>query len=143
MRHPLSPRALALVAAGGAIGALGRYGLVKAFPVGPGPFPTTTFLINVVGAFVLAALLGTLQRRGTPDHWARLVVGVGVLGAFTTFSTMAVELAGLWRDGHEGTALLYATASLIVGIGAVFAGLRVVGLRGGSLRAPVPAEDES
>jgi len=93
LTHPLSPRALLIVAVGGAVGALARYGLSRAFPVAPGTFPATTFVINVTGAFALAFLLESLLRRGAPDHWLRLLVGVGVLGAFTTFSTMATEIA--------------------------------------------------
>ena len=139
MNHPLSPGALLLVGAGGAVGALGRYGLGHAFPVGSGTFPTTTFAINVSGAFVLAFLLATLARHGTPDHWLRLLVGVGVLGAFTTFSTMATELALLWRGGDAGLAVLYAATSVVVGVAAVLAGLALAGSRGGM----VPAEDES
>ncbi len=139
MTHPLSPRALLLVAAGGAVGALARYGLVRTFPVGAGTFPTTTFAINVTGAFVLAFLLETLLRRGAPEHWLRLLVGVGGLGAFTTFSTVATELALLWRDGHGVTAVAYAAASVVVGVAAVLAGLVLAGFRA----PPVPAEDES
>ena len=137
--HPLSPRALVVVGAGGAIGALARYGLGRAFPVAAGTFPTTTFAINVAGAFVLAFLLETLLRRRTPDHWLRLLVGVGVLGAFTTFSTMATELALLWRDGDRALAGAYAGASLVAGVVAVLAGLTLAGFRHG----PVPDEDES
>ena len=137
--HPLSPRALAIVGAGGAVGALARYGLGRAFPVAAGTFPTTTFAINVGGAFVLAMLLETLVRRGAPDHWLRLLVGVGVLGAFTTFSTLATELALLWRDGDRGLAVAYAGASLGAGVVAVLAGLALAGVR----RGPVPDEDES
>lgn len=139
MTDRLAPRALVVVAAGGAIGALGRYGLGRAFPVGPGTFPTTTFVINVAGAFLLAFVLERLLRRGTPDHWLRLLVGVGVLGAFTTFSTMATEIALLWRDGDRGVAVGYATASAAAGIVAVLAGLASAGYRGG----PVPEDDES
>ena len=139
MTHPLSPRALLIVGAGGAIGALARYGLVRAFPVAPATFPTTTFVINVSGAFVLAFLLESLQRRNASDHWLRLLVGVGVLGAFTTFSTMATELALLWRGGDAGIALAYAAASVAAGVAAVFAGLVLAGWRA----APVPDEDES
>ena len=137
--HPLAPRALVVVGAGGAIGALARYGLGRAFPVAPGTFPTTTFAINVAGAFVLAFLLETLVRRGAPDHWLRLLIGVGVLGAFTTFSTMATELALLWRDGDRALAGAYAGASLVAGALAVLAGLALAGFR----RGPVPDEDES
>lgn len=139
MRHALSPRALVFVALGGSVGALARYGLARAFPVAPGTFPTTTFLINVTGAFVLALLLETLLRRGTPEHWLRLLVGVGVLGAFTTFSTMATELALLWRDGDRALAVGYAAASVAAGVAAVVAGLACAGFR----RGPLPDEDEA
>jgi CrcB protein len=139
LTHPLSPRALLVVGAGGAIGAPARYGLLRAFPVAPGSFPTTTFVINVSGAFVLAFLLESLQRRGATDHWLRLLVGVGVLGAFTTFSTMATELALLWRGGDVGIAVAYAAASIVAGVAAVFVGLVLAGWR----TVPVPDEDES
>ena len=128
-----------MVGAGGAIGSLARYGLDRAFPVGTGTFPPTTFAINVAGAFALAFLLETLVRRRTPDHWLRLLVGVGVLGAFTTFSTMATELALLWRDGDRVLALAYAGASLAAGVLAVLAGLTLADLR----RGLVPDEGES
>lgn len=134
-----SPRAVVVVAAGGALGALARYGLAEAFPVAPRTFPTTTFVVNVTGAFVLALVLETLARRGAADHWVRLMVGVGVLGAFTTFSTMATELALLWRDDEVGIALGYAGASVIAGVVAVVVGLVVAGYR----RGPVPEEDEA
>jgi len=139
LTHPLSPRALLIVAVGGAVGALARYGLSRAFPVAPGTFPATTFVINVTGAFALAFLLESLLRRGAPDHWLRLLVGVGVLGAFTTFSTMATEIALLWRDGDGGIALVYTAASVLTGVAAVFAGLVLAGFR----VPPVPDEDES
>lgn len=128
-----------MVGAGGAIGALARYGVGTAFPVAAGTFPTTTFVINIVGAFVLAFVLETLLRRNAPDHWLRLFVGVGVLGAFTTFSTMATELALLVRDGSPGLALVYAGASIVTGTLAVVLGLLAAGFRTG----PAPDEGES
>lgn len=135
----MTKRTLPLIALGGAIGALGRYGLGRAFPVGAGTFPTTTLCINVVGAFLLAVLLEALVRRGTPDHWLRLLVGIGVLGAFTTFSTFATELALLWRDGDELLAVAYAVVSMAAGCVAVLLGLFAAGWR----HAPVPDEGES
>ena len=136
----MTRRALALVAVGGTVGALARYGLTRAFPVGGGTFPTTTFVINVSGAFVLTVLLEWLVRRGTPEHWLRLLIGVGVLGAFTTFSTFATELALLWRDHERATAIEYAGASVVAGVLAVVLGLVISGWR----RAiPLPDEGES
>jgi CrcB protein len=136
----LTKRALGLVAFGGALGALARYGLSRAYPVGPGTFPTTTFAINVSGAFALTLLLEWLRRRGTPEHWLRLLIGVGVLGAFTTFSTFATELALLWRDHERVIAVGYAAASVVAGVAAVLLGIVVTG----SWRAvPLPDEGES
>lgn len=132
--------ALGLVALGGAIGALSRYGLSRAFPVGAGTFPTTTFVMNVSGAFVLTVLLEWLVRRGTPEHWLRIFIGVGVLGAFTTFSTFATELAVLWRDHERATAALYAVVSVVAGVLAVLLGLTVTGWR---REVPLPDEGES
>ena len=133
-------RALGLVAVGGTLGALGRYGLTRAFPVSAGTFPTTTFVINVSGAFVLTVLLESLARRGTPEHWLRLLIGVGVLGAFTTFSTFAAELALLWRDHERTIAVGYAVGSVVAGVLAVLLGLAVTGWRRAT---PLPDEGES
>jgi len=128
-----------LVSAGGATGALARYGVSEAFPVVAGRFPLTTFSINVAGAFVLGAVLEWLVRHRSIDHWARFLVGVGVLGAFTTFSTFATEIVVLARDGHGVVAVGYAVSSVVVGVAAVFAGLLAAGWR----VPPVPPEGES
>jgi CrcB protein len=129
-----------LVAVGGAAGALARYGLSRAFPVSAGHFPTTTLAINLSGAFMLGLLLEALLRRGRPDHWLRMLGGVGVLGAFTTFSTLANETALLGRDGHTATAVAYDAVSLVGGVAAVVLGLVVAGWR---YRPPLPDEGES
>jgi len=136
----LNGRALGLVAVGGIAGALARYGLLRAFPVGAGTFPTTTFVINVSGAFILTVLLEWLARRGTAEHWLRLLVGVGVLGAFTTMSTFATELALLWRDHERTIAVEYAVASIVAGALAVLLGLVTTGWR---RTMPLPDEGES
>jgi CrcB protein len=133
------PAPLPLIALGGAVGAAARYQLTVTFPVHAGRFPVTTFAINISGAFLLGVLLEWLTRHRDETHWARWLLGVGVLGAFTTFSTMAVELTELGRDGHTLLAVGYATASLVVGVAAVLAGLLTAGWR----NPPVPAEGES
>lgn len=84
-------------------------------------------------------LLEWLSRHRTLHHWARWLIGIGGLGAFTTFSTLAVELALLARDGHAALALAYAIVSLAAGVAAALLGLFVAGWR----RAPVPSEGES
>lgn len=132
-------RSLLLVAAGGALGSAGRYGLARALPVASTTFPTTTLLVNLVGAFGLGLLLEHLLRRGQADGWIRLVVGIGLLGAFTTFSTLTVEVAGLLRDGEAGLATAYVSASVAGGLVACVAGL----MAGGWRRGPVPDEGES
>jgi fluoride exporter len=129
-----------LVALGGAAGACARYGLARAFPVDAGHFPATTLTLNLSGAFLLGALLETLVRRGTPRHWLRMLIGVGVLGAFTTFSTLANETALLVRDHHTGTAITYVGVSLLGGAIAVVLGLVATGWR---YRPPLPDEGES
>ncbi|MEX2256525.1 MAG: fluoride efflux transporter CrcB [Acidimicrobiia bacterium] len=133
------PGDLALIAAGGAVGSLARYGLGEAFPIEPHHFPATTFAINVTGAFLLGVLLEALTRRRTPEHWLRFLLGVGVLGAFTTFSSFMVEIVELARDGHGALAAGYTIASVLAGLVAVLAGLVAAGWRS----PPLPAEGES
>jgi CrcB protein len=128
-----------LVALGGALGAGARYELLQTFPVHPGRFPLTTGSINVGGAFLLGFLLEWLAHHRAPDHWARWLVGVGGLGAFTTFSAFTTELVLLARDDHVFLACAYGVASVVAGVAAVFVGLVAAGWR----RPPVPSEGES
>ena len=104
-------RPLLLVAVGGVAGSLARYGLGDAFP---GIW--TTFGINVVGAF----LLGALVVRRPPEHWSRPLLGTGVLGGFTTMSGLAVQTV----DASAATAALYLGATLVVGIAGAALGRR-------------------
>ncbi len=135
----MNARDLAAVAAGGAIGAVARYEISDAWPVSAGQFPTTTFVINLAGAFLLGMLLEVLTRRDRFDHWGRFLLGIGALGAFTTFSTFATELVLLTRDGHGGVAVAYAVVSVIGGVLATLAGLWCAGWR----HTTVPDEGES
>jgi fluoride exporter len=92
-------RDVALVAAGGALGCVARFGVSSMMP--RLDFPWHTLAVNLVGAFVLGALF---LDHGM-EHPMRLAVAVGFLGGFTTLSTYSVETIDLWRSGHASLAL--------------------------------------
>lgn len=116
---------MTLVAAGGAIGTAARYGLNRPFPVGAGEFPVATLAANVAGAALLGLLLAVLASRRQPSRRLRLLLATGTLGAFTTFSTFATEVALLARDGRGGLALAYAATTLAAGAAAAAAGVQL------------------
>ena len=110
------------VAAGGAAGCLARYGVTATVPVPLGG----TLLVNLVGAFAIGLLLESLARGGDRPV-LRLGLGTGFMGAFTTYSTFAVEIDLLVRDGAAVAALGHAAAGLVGGVLAVFAGVALAG----------------
>jgi CrcB protein len=114
---------LGAVGAGGFLGALGRYELGLMWPTAAGHFPWTTFTINISGAFLLGLALTLLLERVRATRYLRPFFCVGVLGAWTTMSTFAVEGDLLVKDGHAGTALVYVLATLVVGTGATWVGV--------------------
>lgn len=117
---------------GGFFGGLARYGLGEAFPASASQFPWTTFGINLSGAFLLALLLVLVLEVLPPTRFVRPALGTGFLGAFTTFSSLAVSTDQLAAHGHTGVAVLYAAGSLFGGLACAALGL-VAGrsLRGG------------
>lgn len=121
------PRLVVVVAVGGAIGTLARYGLSHAVP-DRGGVPVATLLENLVGAFLLGLLLEALARSG-PDtgrrRVARLGLGTGVLGGFTTYSTFALEVVDRLADGRGGLAVAYAVGSVVLGVVACTGGVLV------------------
>jgi fluoride exporter len=131
--HP-SPVVLACVAIGGALGALTRYGIGRVIHVPVDGFPRSTFAINVSGAFLLGAFLTFVHVRRLPARYLRPLFAIGFLGAFTTFSTMAVETATLVKDGHAALGIGYLLLSVVVGIATCVLGV-VVGR--GAARAGV------
>ncbi|MFJ2663965.1 fluoride efflux transporter FluC [Nocardia fluminea] len=119
--------AIAAVALGGLIGAPARYGLGVAFPhTPPGYWPVTTVAINIAGSFILGGLLEALARMGPDSGWrqrARLGIGTGVIGSFTTYSTLAVDADLLLRAHHLWAAIGYALGTVIVGMVATAVGI--------------------
>lgn len=135
-----------LVAAGGAVGAAARFQMsraVLALTGGPGVFPWGTLAVNCIGSLAMGLLVGWLARTGgagvasgagtgagmgTGAEHLRLLLGVGVLGGFTTFSAFSLELLLLIERGSAGLALVYAGLSLTAGLAALYIGL--VAMRG-------------
>ena len=116
---------LATVAAGGAIGAAARYGAGQAWPTDAGrAFPVTTMVVNVVGCGLIGVLMVLLGEMRRPHRLLRPLVGTGVLGGFTTFSTYAVDLQRLLAGGHAWTAAAYLVATPVAALTAVWASAR-------------------
>jgi CrcB protein len=116
------PTVLAAVALGGVAGSLGRYAVGLAFPHADGAFPSATLLVNVSGAFAMGLLVAFLVDRPGAHPLARPVVGVGVLGGWTTFSALAVDVLGLVAVDRVQVALVYVAATFLLGTLAVPAG---------------------
>jgi len=114
---------LAAIALGGALGAPARYGLARLVHVAPGGFPWATFVTNITGSFAVGLVLALVLERFPPTRYLRPFVATGFLGAYTTYSTFAVETDLLIKDGHAAVAVLYAAASLLGGFAAVWAGI--------------------
>ena len=114
-----------LVAAGGAAGAVARYALgVQAMRLWGSAWPYGTLLANILGGLLMGALVGFLAHRGGADQERlRLLLGVGVLGGFTTFSAFSLETALMIERRTYGQAFGYATASVVLSVTALFMGL--------------------
>ena len=119
--------ALLAVAGGGAIGSTARYlvYLGTAQLLGTN-FPFATLIINVAGSFCMGLLIELSALAWTPSPEVRLFLATGVLGAFTTFSTFALDFAVLYERGKLMLCALYLGASVMLSIGAFFAALYLV-----------------
>ena len=124
-----------LVFCGGTLGTLLRY-LIDVAPTRVAGFAFDIFIINVVGAFILAALVGYITGAGEPTRnqlKLRLFIGTGVMGGFTTYSTLAVEVANSLSEGRWLGALVYSLGTVLVGallsVAGLLAGRRAVRAR--------------
>jgi CrcB protein len=116
---------VAAVAAGGALGALARWAVAEVLPRHDTDFPWATFLTNVAGCFLIGVLMVLVVERWPDRHLVRPFFGTGILAGFTTFSTYAVESRTLLSSGHLVNAAAYLVGTLVVGLLAVVAGLRL------------------
>lgn len=132
----LSPWAASLnVALGGAIGALARYQLGRGLTAWLGPatmsaFPWATMVANVLGSLAMGLLFGWLAKQGEGGDSMRLLLGVGLLGGFTTFSAFSLEMMLLIERGQTMTALAYAGFSIIAALIGLYIGMIIMRIAG-------------
>jgi fluoride exporter len=112
--HPLRLSACAAVVAGGIVGSLARYGVGAHMHHEVDQFPWSTLTVNVVGSLVIGFVLPRLPQ---PSLWRPFAV-TGVLGGFTTMSTLAVDFSQLLLHDKATTAVTYLSATLLAGLGA-------------------------
>ena len=111
---------LAVIAVGGALGSLGRWGLSEVLVPEPGRFPWATFVENVSGGLALGCLMVLMLDAWPAHRLVRPFVGVGLLGGYTTFSTYMLDTRNLLAEGHVLTATTYLFGSLVTGLVAVW-----------------------
>ena len=131
MNAPSFLAASLYVALGGALGAWLRYLTAMAWSRAIGPaaaaaFPWATLSVNAVGSLLMGLMTGWLLRHGGQGEGWRLLLGVGVLGGFTTFSAFSLDLVQMIERGQLGSALVYSGVSLAVGVAALFTGLALI-----------------
>ncbi len=115
----LDRREVAAIFVGGALGTLLRAALSEAFPHSPTSWPWPTFVVNVVAAFLLGYFVTRLQERLPLSSYRRPLLGTGLCGGLSTFSTMQVELLKMIDDSAYWLALGYAAASVAAGYVAI------------------------
>lgn len=112
-------REIAAIFAGGFVGAIARAVLAEALPYHPGAWPWATFIANIIGAALLGYFTTRLQERLPVSAYRRPLLGTGLCGAFTTFSTMQLELLRMLDTNRIGLTFSYALASVVAGFLAV------------------------
>lgn len=112
------------IAAGGALGALLRHGVNNLFPADA--FPWGIMTCNIVGSFVMGLLIAFFADVMEPPHAVKLFLTVGVLGAFTTFSTFSLDVVLLAERGAMAQAAFYTVGSVALGVAALLAGMLIV-----------------
>ncbi|MDH6182535.1 CrcB protein [Microbacteriaceae bacterium SG_E_30_P1] len=127
-------RELLAVIAGGVVGTGLRLAVDALLVHGDAGFPWSTLVVNVVGAFTLGLLVARLWPSA--PGWLRAGLGAGLLGSFTTFSALAVSLVAMTTAGNGMLALAYLVASVVLGLAAAWAGLRL-----GRPRGPVTIDE--
>lgn len=114
------------VALGGAVGAVGRYGVsILVTSIAGLGFPYGTLCVNIIGSLVLGIFIEVFALAWSPSHEIRTFVVVGVLGSFTTFSMFSLDVVSLMTRGETVPALIYMASSVLLSIGAIWLGIMV------------------
>lgn len=133
----MTARTVLALLVGGFVGTVLRALLSDAWVHDPTAWPWATFTVNVLGALLLGAVVATLRTRPTASLYWRPLLGTGLCGGLTTFSTLQLELVRMVEADATGLAAAYLVASVTAGLLAVGAGLRL----GGALPGPAAADD--
>jgi CrcB protein len=118
----LSATALVAIFVGGSIGTVSRYLHDAHHPVAQGHFPWVTLLINLTGSFAIGLVVPLTEHVATRVPLARPLLVIGILGGWTTYSTLAVEATLLAKDGDIASFFVYLAATVIGGAALVVAG---------------------
>ncbi|MFD5141411.1 fluoride efflux transporter CrcB [Streptomyces sp. NPDC058378] len=113
---------LMVIALGGALGAVARFGASQAWPTATNSFPFTTLAVNAAGCLVIGIFLVAVTEIFSAHALLRPFFGTGVLGGFTTFSTYCVDIERLVTGGRAGIALTYLAATAVAAVAAVTVG---------------------
>jgi fluoride exporter len=127
-RRPRRWDVVAVIAVGGAVGAVARQLVSEALPGSARGFPVGTFVVNVSGCVLIGVLMVSIVEARRPHRLVRPFVGVGLLGGYTTFSTYAVETQRLIQAGDPEMAFAYFGATIIGALLAVQAGVLLLRL---------------
>ena len=115
------------VAAGGALGAVLRYSFnLMTIALLGHSFPWGTLLVNALGSFLMGVLVTIFALSWTPSVETRAFLTIGLLGAFTTFSTFSLDAVTLWEQGNSVQALGYTIGSVVLSIVGLVAGIMIV-----------------
>lgn len=115
-----------LIAIGGALGSMIRYASVSYLtPMFSFKFPFGTFIVNIVGSFLIGVAYVLLIEKSNVSPMYRMFFMTGFLGGYTTFSSFSLEMMQLWQEGYVLNSMLYAIGSVVIGLLMVFAGVLI------------------
>jgi fluoride exporter len=115
-----------LVGLGGGAGSILRYVCQRWFTTQyPSAFPWSTFVVNIIGCFIIGVCWGFFAKSNEEDQYWKLLLMTGLCGGFTTFSAFTLEGIGLLKEQKTGLFFLYAIGSVVLGLTATFIGMKL------------------